>query len=143
MGALAEIRQRDRWPLIFDASSPEDVNPILPGGGRHVPITSGARPRPGEATSSAESRPPPVAATERPFGYGSDGISFDRNFAPERRVRVRVATGGSTTHRNRYRPDGPTLRASTVPVSRLGRSQPHARHTAIRHISSRLDRTVA
>jgi transcriptional regulator with XRE-family HTH domain len=38
---LAELRQRDRWLLIFDnAQAPADVTPWLPGGGGHVLITS-------------------------------------------------------------------------------------------------------
>ena len=38
---LAELRQRDRWLLIFDnAQAPADVAPWLPGGGGHALITS-------------------------------------------------------------------------------------------------------
>ena len=41
---LAELRQRDRWLLIFDnAQAPADVAPWLPGGGGHVLITSRQR----------------------------------------------------------------------------------------------------
>ena len=41
---LAELRQRDRWLLIFDnARGPADVAPWLPGGGGHVLITSRER----------------------------------------------------------------------------------------------------
>jgi hypothetical protein len=41
---LAELRQRDRWLLVFDnAESPEDVMGWLPGGAGHVLITSRAR----------------------------------------------------------------------------------------------------
>ena len=41
---LAELRQRDRWLLIFDnAQTPADVTPWLPGGGGHVLITSRER----------------------------------------------------------------------------------------------------
>jgi hypothetical protein len=40
----AELRQRDRWLLIFDnAQAPADVAPWLPGGGGHVLITSRQR----------------------------------------------------------------------------------------------------
>ena len=39
--ALDELRQRDRWLLIFDnATDPGDVMPVLPGGSGHVLITS-------------------------------------------------------------------------------------------------------
>ena len=38
---LAELRERDRWLLVFDnAENPADVKPWLPGGGGHVLITS-------------------------------------------------------------------------------------------------------
>ena len=38
---LAELRERDRWLLVFDnAANPADVTPWLPGGGGHVLITS-------------------------------------------------------------------------------------------------------
>jgi transcriptional regulator with XRE-family HTH domain len=41
---LAELRQRDRWLLIFDnAQAPADVAPWLPGGGGHALITSRQR----------------------------------------------------------------------------------------------------
>jgi hypothetical protein len=41
---LAELRQRDRWLLIFDnAQAPADVAPWLPGSGGHVLITSRQR----------------------------------------------------------------------------------------------------
>jgi transcriptional regulator with XRE-family HTH domain len=41
---LGELRQRDRWLLIFDnAQDPADVAPWLPGGGGHVLITSRQR----------------------------------------------------------------------------------------------------
>jgi transcriptional regulator with XRE-family HTH domain len=41
---LAELRQHDRWLLIFDnAAAPADVMPWLPGGGGHVLITSRER----------------------------------------------------------------------------------------------------
>jgi transcriptional regulator with XRE-family HTH domain len=41
---LAELRQRDRWLLIFDnAQAPADVAPWLPGDGGHVLITSRER----------------------------------------------------------------------------------------------------
>ena len=41
---LAELRQRDRWLLIFDnAAAPADVMPWLPGGSGHVLITSRER----------------------------------------------------------------------------------------------------
>jgi transcriptional regulator with XRE-family HTH domain len=41
---LAELRQRDRWLLVFDnAQAPADVAPWLPGGGGHVLITSRQR----------------------------------------------------------------------------------------------------
>ena len=41
---LAELRQRNRWLLIFDnAQMPADVAPWLPGGGGHVLITSRQR----------------------------------------------------------------------------------------------------
>jgi transcriptional regulator with XRE-family HTH domain len=41
---LAELRQHDRWLLIFDnAGAPADVMPWLPGGGGHVLITSRER----------------------------------------------------------------------------------------------------
>jgi cellulose biosynthesis protein BcsQ len=42
--ALATLRGRDRWLLIFDnAERPADLGPWLPGGGGHVLITSRAR----------------------------------------------------------------------------------------------------
>jgi hypothetical protein len=42
--ALAELRQRDRWLLVFDnASGPEDVSGALPSGAGHVLITSRAQ----------------------------------------------------------------------------------------------------
>ena len=38
---LAELRERDRWLLVFDnAENPEDLAPWLPGGAGHVLITS-------------------------------------------------------------------------------------------------------
>jgi tetratricopeptide (TPR) repeat protein len=38
---LAELRQRDRWLLVFDnASGPQDVAEVLPSGAGHVLITS-------------------------------------------------------------------------------------------------------
>jgi len=41
---LAELRQRDRWLLVFDnAASPGDVAAVLPGGAGHVLITSRAQ----------------------------------------------------------------------------------------------------
>jgi transcriptional regulator with XRE-family HTH domain/tetratricopeptide (TPR) repeat protein len=41
---LAELRQRDRWLLVFDnAEDPADVAPWLPGGSGHVLITSRQR----------------------------------------------------------------------------------------------------
>ena len=41
---LAELRQRDRWLLVFDnATRPEDVAEVLPGGAGHVLITSRAQ----------------------------------------------------------------------------------------------------
>jgi tetratricopeptide (TPR) repeat protein len=41
---LAELRERDRWLLVFDnAASPADVTPWLPGGGGHVLITTRER----------------------------------------------------------------------------------------------------
>ena len=40
---VSELRERDRWLLVFDnAGGPEDVMPWLPGGGGHVLITSRA-----------------------------------------------------------------------------------------------------
>ena len=40
---LDELRQRDRWLLVFDnAESPEDITGWLPGGGGHVLVTSRA-----------------------------------------------------------------------------------------------------
>ena len=44
VAVLADLRQRDRWLLIFDnAQSPADVAPWLPGGGGHALITSRQR----------------------------------------------------------------------------------------------------
>jgi hypothetical protein len=44
VAVLAELRQRDRWLLIFDnAQAPADVAPWLPGGGGHALITSRQR----------------------------------------------------------------------------------------------------
>jgi hypothetical protein len=41
---LGELRERDRWLLVFDnAEHPEDIAGWLPGGGGHVLITSQAR----------------------------------------------------------------------------------------------------
>lgn len=41
---LAELRERDRWLLVFDnAQSPADITPWLPGGAGHVLITSRER----------------------------------------------------------------------------------------------------
>ena len=41
---LAELRQRDRWLLVFDnATSPDDVAGVLPAGDGHVLITSRAQ----------------------------------------------------------------------------------------------------
>ena len=41
---LGELRQRDRWLLVFDnATGPEEVAGVLPGGAGHVLITSRAQ----------------------------------------------------------------------------------------------------